>query len=193
MTLHKTSFWWEKSLGILRIAFGLLWAIDAWYKWQPGFLQNIPHYFARHLNGQQPLAQAWMRFWMRIVTMNPHAFGYLTALSETAIALLLIFGLLTNLTYIAGGIFSLLIWSTVEGFGGPYAPGITDIGTSIMYTFIFATLFFSTGSRSYSIDRYLVTRLGPLRFLSSIPGKTFAPERENARPDEEKEPICTHR
>jgi hypothetical protein len=61
----------------------------------------------------------------------------------------------------------LIIWSTAEGFGGPYQPGTTDIGTSIMYTFIFASLFLSAASRFYSVDRYLMTKRGLLRFLSS--------------------------
>lgn len=187
MTLNRTSFWWVKSMGVLRIAFGLVWAIDAWYKWQPGFLNNIPQYFSRHVNSQLSLAQAWMRLWMTIVNVNPHAFGYLAALSETAIALALILGLLCNFTYIAGGIFSLIIWSTVEGFGGPYRPGATDIGTSIMYTFIFVSLFLSAASRCYSVDRYLVTKLGPLCFLSSTPKKTFSPEQENTLPAKEED------
>ena len=189
MTLNRASFRWAKFVGVLRIAFGLVWAIDAWYKWQPSFLNNIPQYFSHHLSGQMPPAQAWIRLWMTIVNVNPHAFGYLAALSETAIALALIFGLFCNLTYIAGGIFSLIIWSTTEGFGGPYHPGATDIGTSIMYTFIFVSLFLSAASHYYSVDRYLVTKLGPIRFLSSTPKKTLAPEQENTLPDENKEPI----
>jgi nitrite reductase (NO-forming) len=192
MTLNKVSFGWVKSMAVLRIAFGLVWAIDAWYKWQPSFLNNIPYYFSRHLSGQLPLAQAWMRLWIMIVNVNPHAFGYLAALSETAIALALILGLFNNFTYIAGGIFSLIIWSTVEGFGGPYQPGATDIGTSIMYTFIFGSLFLSSVSRFYSVDRYLVTKLGPMRFLSSVPRKTVVPDWENALPAKDEEPIYTN-
>jgi thiosulfate dehydrogenase [quinone] large subunit len=189
MTLNSASFRWEKSMGILRIAFGLVWAIDAWYKWQPSFLKNTPQYFSRHLSGQLPPTRAWMLLWITIINVNPHAFGYLAALSETAIALSLILGLFSNLTYIAGGIFSLIIWSTTEGFGGPYHPGATDIGTSIMYTFIFASLFLSSASRNYSVDRYLVTKLGPISFLSSIPKKTFVPEQKDSLPNEDKEPV----
>ncbi len=40
-----------------------------------------------------------------------------------------------------GGILlSLMIWSIVEGFGGPYGPGSTDVGAAIMYAFIFVAI-----------------------------------------------------
>ena len=38
--------------------------------------------------------------------------------------------------------FSLLVWSVGEAFGGPYAAGSTDIGTAIIYAFVFAALYF---------------------------------------------------
>jgi thiosulfate dehydrogenase (quinone) large subunit len=183
--IDRASSGWMKSIGVLRILFGIVWAVDAWYKWQPGFLNNITQYFTRHMNGQMPLAHTWINLWLTIIKMNPHAFGYIAALSETAIALALIIGLFSNLTYIAGGILSLIIWSTAEGFGGPYHPGATDMGTSIVYTFVFAILFLTAASRYYSVDRYLVTKLGPIRFLSSIPKQTFMPASENKEPAKE--------
>jgi hypothetical protein len=30
--------WRLTGIGLLRIAFGLVWAIDAWFKWQPDFI-----------------------------------------------------------------------------------------------------------------------------------------------------------
>jgi hypothetical protein len=27
-----------KGMGILRIVFGLIWAVEAWFKWQPDFI-----------------------------------------------------------------------------------------------------------------------------------------------------------
>jgi hypothetical protein len=37
------------GIGLLRITFGLMWAIDAWFKWQPDFLNN----FTSYLTGAQ--------------------------------------------------------------------------------------------------------------------------------------------
>jgi nitrite reductase (NO-forming) len=167
--------WKMKSMGLVRIAFGVVWAFAAWYKWQPSFLSSPAHYLSRHLQGQLPPAAAWIQVWINVVNINPHAFGYVVAISETAIAVALILGLFNNITYIAGGILSFLIWSTAEGFGGPYHAGATDIGTSIMYTLVFAALFLAPASRYYSVDSFLAKNLGPLRFLASAPEHTSVP------------------
>ncbi|GLV61104.1 hypothetical protein KDH_79210 [Dictyobacter sp. S3.2.2.5] len=178
-----SSSWWTKSMGLIRIAFGLLWAIAAIYKWQPGFINNVPHYFTHHMQGQLPIAQTWITLWANIVQMNPQLFGYIIAISETALALALILGLFNNLTYICGFILSLGIWSAAEGFGGPYRAGATDIGTAIVYAFVFASLFFATDSRYYSIDRYLLPKLGPLHFLASTPHTSLASTKDIPVPD----------
>ncbi len=33
--------WRLQGIGVLRIVFGLVWAIDAWFKWQPDFINNF--------------------------------------------------------------------------------------------------------------------------------------------------------
>ncbi len=35
-----------------------------------------------------------------------------------------------------------VIWSTAEGFGGPYTAGSTDIGAAIIYVLVFLALWF---------------------------------------------------
>jgi hypothetical protein len=37
--------WRLRGIGILRILFGAVWGIDAWFKWQPAFLNNFTSYF----------------------------------------------------------------------------------------------------------------------------------------------------
>jgi hypothetical protein len=32
----------------------------------------------------------------------------------------------------------MLVWSTAEGFGGPYTSGASDIGTAVVYALVFA-------------------------------------------------------
>ncbi len=62
-----------------------------------------------------------------------------TRLIETAIALGLLLGFARRITYFAGALFSLLIWSTAEGFGGPYTSGATNVGPALIYALVFIT------------------------------------------------------
>jgi nitrite reductase (NO-forming) len=81
---------------------------------------------------------------------------------ETLIAAALILGFARKSTYIAAAVFSLMIWSTAEGFGGPYTPGATDVGTSIIYVIAFLGLLALNayaGPSRYSVDRWLERRV----------------------------------
>lgn len=159
--------WREQGIGVLRIVFGLVWAIDAWLKWQPGFQNNFVRYLSGALNGQPAPAHAWIYFWIHIVQVSPLLFAHLEALGETAIAIGLIFGIFGNLTNIGGFFLSLMIWSTAEGFGGPYMPGSTDIGAAIIYAIAFIGLFLSCSTLYLGVDRWLAPRLGRFSFLAS--------------------------
>src|SRR6266568_2001919 len=64
---------------------------------------------------------------------------------------------------------TLMIWSTAQGFGGPYGPGSTDIGVGIIYTLVFCGLFLACAGISYGLDRHLATKLGRWSFLASGP------------------------
>jgi nitrite reductase (NO-forming) len=85
-------------------------------------------------------------------------FAYLVAVVETLIALALIAGFARKITYISAIVFSLLIWATAEGFGGPYTSGASDIGTAIIYAVVFAALLalsYYAGPSRYSADYYI--------------------------------------
>lgn len=174
------SSWRLKGMGILRIAFGLVWAIDAWFKWQPDFIHNFESYLTGAVEGQPPAVHAWVDFWVRVINVNPHVFAYLVAIGETAVAIGLIFGLLSNLTAIVGVLLSVVIWSTAEGFGGPYTAGSTDIGAAIIYVLVFAGLYLAKSGLFYGLDGWVASvleriGLGKLSFLASgrvKPGKT---------------------
>jgi nitrite reductase (NO-forming) len=59
-------------------------------------------------------------------------------------------------------VFSLLIWATAEGFGGPYTSGAADIGTAIIYAVVFAALLalsYYAGPSRYSADYYIEQRI----------------------------------
>src|SRR6266700_2023935 len=159
--------WRFKGFGILRIVFGLVWAIDAWFKWQPDFINNFSSYLNGTLDGQPGWVQAWINFWINIVGVDPHVFAHLVAIGETAIAIALIVGAFSNLTYIVGVLLSIVIWTSAEGFGGPYVAGSTDIGAAIIYVLVFAGLFLSSAGLYYGVDRRLTPLLGRFSWLAS--------------------------
>jgi uncharacterized membrane protein YphA (DoxX/SURF4 family) len=162
--------WRMKGIGILRIVFGLIWAIDAWFKWQPDFINNFTSYLTGSLDGQPGWVQWWINFWINVVKVDPHVFAHLVAVGETALAIGLIFGLFSNLTYVVGVLLSVVIWTTSEGFGGPYAPGSTDIGGAIIYVLVFAGLFLASAGLFYGVDRYLDPLVGRWNILFSGSG-----------------------
>lgn len=142
----------DKSFSVLRIVFGLVWAVDAYFKWQPAFLDNFTQYLTDGAQGQPALVQAWINLWIHTVSVDPHLFGIIVAIAETAIAFGLLFGFFTRIALIGGIAMTLVIWSTAEGFGGPYMSGSTDIGAAIIYAIVFIALWLGKCWRHYSID-----------------------------------------
>jgi uncharacterized membrane protein YphA (DoxX/SURF4 family) len=145
----------RKSFAVLRILFGLVWAADAYFKWQPGFMSGFVSYLTGMLSGQPPFVAKWITFWVNIVNTNPHLFATIVACAETAIAFALLFGFLTRVAIAGGAVLTFLIWSTAQGFGGPYMAGSTDIGTCIIYVFVFAALWIGESWSAYSVDAIL--------------------------------------
>ena len=90
----------------------------------------------------------------------PHLtfFAYLIAVVETLIALALIAGFARKITYSAAIVFSLLIWATAEGFGGPYTSGASDVGTAIIYAVVFAALLALSYYAAVPLQRRLLHR-----------------------------------
>ncbi len=163
------SSWRTTGIAMLRILFGLIWAIDAWFKWQPDFINKFSDYLTGALDGQPAAVQAWINFWINIVQVNPRVFAYIVALGETAVAVGLILGVLSNLTNLGGALLSLVIWSTAEGFGGPYQPGSTDIGAAVIYVLVFAGLFLVNAGLVWGLDQRLTPVLGRWGILASGP------------------------
>jgi nitrite reductase (NO-forming) len=151
---------WPKDA--LRVAFGVIWLIDATLKWLPGFKDNYMSTIMGTRDGQPLWLRWWFDFWVNLQHPAVTFFWALVATTETAIALALIFGFARKLTYIAAAGFSLLIWATVEGFGGPYTSGASDIGTAIIYAVVFLGLLalnYYAGPSRLSVDYYLERRI----------------------------------
>ncbi|WP_139061425.1 DoxX family protein [Sulfobacillus thermosulfidooxidans] len=161
----------QKLVGGLRIVFGVFWLIDARLKWSPAFFHEYVGLLKAAAVGQPPWLQPWFHGWIALVSPHPDVWAVLTALIETVTALGLIFGFAQKLGYLIGSLFSLAIWSTAEGFGGPYTPGATDIGTSIIYFLVFvylAAMQYMEGLPAYSLDRWIIAHWTPWRKIATF-------------------------
>ena len=169
---------WPKSA--VRITFGIIWLIDAIFKWQPGFHDDYLGFLQDASKGQPDWLSGWFNFWINLVSPRVGFFAYTTAVLETLIALALICGFGRKLTYIAAAAFSLLIWSTAEGFGGPYTAGSTDVGAALIYAVVFLSLLvlnWQAGPSRISID-YLIEQRFPwwakIAEVRPVPGQPKA-------------------
>lgn len=144
----------SERFGLLRIAFGIVWAIDAYLKWQPAIRDDIVSVLTQAHAGQPFWEQAWINTWVHIASIDPILFGTMIALLETALAVSLITGIFSRWAIYLGIPFTLLIWSVPQGFGGPYAAGATDIDSGIIYALLFGTLLIGEAWRSYSFSSF---------------------------------------
>lgn len=155
-----------------RIVFGLVWAIDASFKWLPGFVhgQTLDDELGKADKISAPVVHQWIELWHTVASWNPAAFAVGTAVIETLIALGLVFGVLSNLVLIGSAVFSFGIWSAAEGFHLPWtSPGMTDLGPSVGYIFASLGLYYAAAGSVWSIDRALWPKLGKLRPLAARP------------------------
>jgi nitrite reductase (NO-forming) len=147
----------------LRVAFGIIWVVDAALAWTSQFAVHFVGYLHNAAQGQPSWLSGWFNFWIAIVTPNVDIFIWLVRIGETLIAVALLAGFARKTLYVVGALFSLLIWSTAEGFGGPYAVGATNMGAAITYVLIFIALMAinsRSGTSPYSVD-YLIERRWP--------------------------------
>ena len=169
----------------LRLLFGLVLGIDATLKWLPGFRATALSQLISVAAGQPPWLHGWFRFWISLQSGAPALFATIPGLTETGLALAVLLGLGRRVAYSAGALYMLLIWSVAEGFGGPYHPGATDIGTGIVYTIVFAALLtFAPPARCerLSLDRVLVRRWRWWRFLAETHAADRAPDASRTGP-----------
>jgi nitrite reductase (NO-forming) len=155
--------WPDVASAALRIAFGIIWAIGAAFTWTSQFAANYVGYLHNAAQGQPSWSGWWFEFWISVVTPNAMAFVWLTRIAETLLAIALLLGFARKTTYVLGALFSLLIWATAEGFGGPYTVGATNMGTALTYVLIFLLLIgtnYRGGTSPYSVD-YLIERRWP--------------------------------
>src|SRR5712691_4265976 len=120
-----------RRVAALRIAFGLMWAVDAGFKWTGTFVHGFKDEIASAAQGQPGWLHPWFDFWLRTVGNHGTFFAYATAAAETLIAIGLLFGFGRRVVYTVAFLFGLAIWAIPEGFGGPYSAGAMDMDTGI--------------------------------------------------------------
>lgn len=141
----------------MRVLFGVIWVIDGSFKFAPGFESQ----FSVSGAGQPAWLQGWFTFWANAVSHNTALWVYMTGSFEVLLGHALVFGFVRKIAYSGGILLSLLVWAVPEGFGGPYGPSSTDIGTGIVYAMVFLFLMIVNagyGPSKYSLDAAIEKR-----------------------------------
>jgi len=153
--------WPGVTTAALRAAFGVVWTIDAFLTWRSQFAGHYVGYLQNAATNQPSWLHPWFALWIDLVTPQAGVFVWLTRIVETLIAVCLLLGLARKSIYLLGALFSLLIWSTAEGFSGPYTAGATNLGPALVYVLVFLALVVLSsveGRTPYSLDYYLEQR-----------------------------------
>lgn len=158
----------------MRVIFGIVWAVDGVFKFQPGMADSLVGMINDAAQGQPAWLAPWFQFWASTVSVNPALFVTLVGLSEVALGFALIFGFMRKVAYTAGFFLSFVIWSVPEGFGGPYGPNSTDIGAGIVYGFVFLFLLIlnaTYGPSRWSLDAKIEKRFPGWRRVAEFRGE----------------------
>ncbi len=146
----------------IRVVFGLVWLLDGAIK----LLLDDPNSFSTMIQsiaqGQPSWLLPWFNYWSAATLQNPQFWFYFISTCEILLGLALIFGFVRKIAYSLGLLLSLVIWSVPEGFGGPYGPSSTDVGTGMIYAIVFLCLILINtefGPSELSLDAWLEKRI----------------------------------
>jgi thiosulfate dehydrogenase [quinone] large subunit len=167
----------SRRIAVIRILFGIIWAIDAAFKYEPAFYNGILQSIKGADTGEPKWLNHWFSVWYHIVGSNPHLFAIIIIITETLTALALLIGVARRLNYILGAILSFLIWTVAEGFGGPYVSGSTDIGAGFIYVVVFLALYAADSlvAPSWSLDPFLEKKINWWHIIASPPSNLAKP------------------
>ncbi len=137
----KTIFSPSGRTGFLRILFGGVWLVDGLLRFQAGASPQLSYWMVVMAGQGQPAwLSGWYAYWTGFIGGAPTFWWYGVGSIELVIAVCLIAGFLRKPVYLVGLCLSLFLWTVPEGFGGPYAPGSTDMGAGILYAVVFLAL-----------------------------------------------------
>lgn len=166
---------WRRGVQLAKIValvFGFLWAVDGYFKFQMGLYQLLPGKVQAAWAGQPAFLNGWYAWWYHFVSAYPLVAAYGTGILELMVAGALILGFARKIAYFGGITLAILIWSVVEGFGGPYGAGSVTVGQSNIYAIglLFLIVFSSTyGSNPYTLDWLIERRLKWWAKLAEMP------------------------
>jgi nitrite reductase (NO-forming) len=149
----------------VRIAFGVIWAIDAIFKFLPGFVhgQTLSKELGAGADVQTPIIHQWIQLWHGAALSAPTAFAVGTGVIEVLIAVAMLLGAFSNFLFIGSAIWSFGIWSAAEGFHLPWSKsGITDLGPSVAYIVASLVLFYAAAGATWSVNPWLKPRMAKL-------------------------------
>jgi uncharacterized membrane protein YphA (DoxX/SURF4 family) len=126
--LPRPSTGWKGTA--VRLLFGGIFAIDAVLKWRPGFRHQYLSTIKSAASGQPAWLHGWFHFWINLQSGAPTAWATLVGLTETTLAIVLIFGIARRAGYLLGAVYTIFLWAVGEGFGGPYTAVSASAGTS---------------------------------------------------------------
>ena len=106
-TAQRSTFAW---LAVLRVAFGAVWAADASLKWQPAFQSNFMQLLSGVAQGQPGFLSWWFALWQAIVSGRAPILAFMTASTETYLALAVLTGFARKITYSVGLLYGLFVW-----------------------------------------------------------------------------------
>ncbi|MHB8252382.1 MAG: hypothetical protein ACYDEV_01460 [Acidiferrobacter sp.] len=135
-----------REIEIVRILFGLLWAFDAFWKWQPAFLEHSLAYMRASQVGQPAWIVNYIGLFLHVFgAVGSLPFGIFAAAAETVLAVSLLLKRGEKWFLPIGFFYSFAVWTTAEGWGGPYSLGSTGnrgdmLGTANMYMIVYLYL-----------------------------------------------------
>jgi thiosulfate dehydrogenase (quinone) large subunit len=169
------SNWFARNAKFLtrftEIVFGLVWLVDAAFKFQPYFIENATSMISDVAVGQPAFLQPWFQFWIAASSFNPSAFAYMIAFVELALGIGLVFGIMRKVAFFGGAVYSIILWSVAEGFGGPITAATTDVGAGIIYAMVFFALIMLNSvyrNNAYTIDSLIEKRIKRWKALAEL-------------------------
>jgi thiosulfate dehydrogenase [quinone] large subunit len=175
--LGRQSLYSDRSLrrlhaaALARIFFGLLWAADASFKWRPGFIHGQT--VTRDLDPAAvttPVIHQWIQLWHDVSAPDPAALAIVIAVTETLIALGMVFGVFSNLVFVGSAVYSFGVWTAPEHLHLPWMSGNTDLGPSGAYMLASLVLLCAAAGATWSVDAVIRPHLGRLAPLAgSVP------------------------
>jgi hypothetical protein len=161
--LHEPITRMGRFVAYMRIAFGLVWLLDAVLKFNPSFYNGMLNLIQATDGGGPNWLNGWYNFWITFLGSAPHFFTIVVIVVECFIAFALLSGFSRKSTYLIGAVFSFLLWGIAEGFGGIFIGGETDPNAGIIYALLFMLFYFvDNGSvlpAKLAFDTYLEKRI----------------------------------